>query len=372
MAIETHIHDGASWRKAKSLYVHDGSVWRDCKEAWCHDGTSWRKVFTKGYWQLVCSTRSGITSGHVVTEICAHGTDIYCHAREPTYTGATPVPANVYEWNGSSWSSQYSYNVFPSNTPRLFGDVYDWNLFYYDGTAYRYVTGSTPTPGVLNAPSFDVWTLCTLSGGTTYIAKGFDAFGQSVWRWSGTTWVSDSSNVYECRDMTEYGGQLWVNGNPISGGSIYDWRVMKKTGGGTYSTYAMRAGASYIETGLLVGDGYDVYARDDLGLMRSNAGGAFVSVSGYGSVGTLYGGNGQTLAAVAYEATQGYRAVLPLNSPTAYSRMISGTRKDFDGTVFAGSYSGTVMVGSDLYHVSRGAGTSDPVYLYKWVGDFPR
>lgn len=92
MAIETHIHDGTDWRKAKDVYLHDGSTWRQAKQIYVHDGAAWRLVFSKDYWVPVGSIANGNC-------MASFNGNLYCG-----------TSSGLYQWNGTTWIA-----VGPSN-----------------------------------------------------------------------------------------------------------------------------------------------------------------------------------------------------------------------------------------------------------------
>lgn len=202
MAIETHIHDGADWRKVQSWYAHDGTAWRPLKAAYCHDGTDWRKVFGGGWYQryngancyglcvlgdyLIVSTANGTYQTNDFTTLTALGTGSPSYLNPLIADGSNvyglSTNGQVHKWNGSSWStlgSAAGYTQLGVSGSTIV--VATWNtsqVYSWDGSSFVSLVGSTRQP----------YNTCCIVGGTICSWNGVVSSDRKVVSWDGSDW----------------------------------------------------------------------------------------------------------------------------------------------------------------------------------------
>lgn len=253
MAIETHVHDGSAWRKAKQIYVHDGTAWRDLKEAWCHDGTTWRKVFQKGQWVTL-----GTTGATTIIDVTAQGGDpVLLDGGTATaadrvkkwdgsaWNGVGSCPSSpqgiavnsagglfslcgstLYEWTGATWSSHGAVGANkiagrPAATSQI---LFAGNSSYgfWDGSSLTYLTPPTPATSIraFKVTPTDTYIIGTVSGVV------------SAYRWSGpaTGWAIHGTPSLTVGDVSicETGPASYQN-------YIQDDQVYSTVEGGSYT-----------------------------------------------------------------------------------------------------------------------------------------
>jgi hypothetical protein len=306
MAIETHVHDGSAWRKAKEIHVHDGTAWRNLKEAWCHDGTAWRKVFERvaGEWVTL-----GTTSATTITDLTAQGgypvlldggtataTDRVKKWDGSSWSGIGSAPSSpqgiatnyagtlcalcgstLYQWTGSTWSSIGSVGGDRINaTPAAFSYIYfigDSSFGYWDGSSLTYFTTTYPATSI--RAFFKTLT-------DTYIIGTVNGV-ESAYRWSGssTGWKTHGTPSLGSGPVSicEIGPSSYQN-------YIQDDQVYSTVEGGSYSALG---GPTSDSTHSLARSHGSLYAAGDDGQIYKRVGSTweefgepFASGAGFG------------------------------------------------------------------------------------------
>ncbi len=241
MAVETHIHDGSAWRKAKQIYIHDGTAWRDCKEVWCHDGTAWRKVFQRGVW-----TTLGTTGATNIAHMSAW-------SGQPVILddGTSTAADRVKHWNGSSWSGVGS----AAASPQGIAVNTDDDLFILCGSTLYEWTGSWTSRGGTSA------TLLSASPSTSnnYINFiGSSSFG--FWDGSTMTYLTTALPATAVRALFKTGTDTYIIGTVNGVESAYRWGG-SMAGWQVHGTPTLGAGpVSICEIGP---SSYQNYVQDD-------------------------------------------------------------------------------------------------------------
>jgi hypothetical protein len=181
MSIETYIHDGSAWRKAKQIHVHSGSAWRKAKRGYCHDGTAWKLVYSDKVYTVISGAWTELYSTDPVsrgTRIIAESGYLYVAAWE-----------GVFRYDGSSWTRIGSSSDTRSGSIAFGGSTLYATLGYPAGSLNLYVqywTGSAWSRlGVKTHYGSLVYhgsTLYTLSYGTNQY-------------WTGSTWANLSPSI---------------------------------------------------------------------------------------------------------------------------------------------------------------------------------
>jgi len=279
MAIETHIHDGTAWRKAKEIYCHDGTEWRKAKKIYAHDGSAWRLVFGAGSWErqgdsvnlifyLNCALGEfAINSSGSVLKLLSGtwtSTGLNQTATKLGYDSGdvfalTTNNGAIYKYNGTSWSLvtslSYGMQVLPDNVRYL-----DTRIYEHDGTQSQ----SNPYIGPFSFPGYYY-----------FIAPPQAPYNSQVYKnTTGTTWAafapyttgwlmdygSDVYSYYPGDPVYKFNGSTWVDqGISVSGlfpfnSSLYGWTPV--------SIYdILGSGETYTHTENIV---YATYAGTDL------------------------------------------------------------------------------------------------------------
>lgn len=363
MAIETHVHDGASWRKAKQIYVHDGSAWRDVKEAWCHDGTAWRKVFTRGYWQLVTTSMTGLPTGSQ--------RDVYVYNGEVYVSLVTGSPGSwglqVYRWNGASWDAlgspiatiNASFGLLHEIPFRSAYGVHivtidEGKVYYYNGSSWILAFDGYGAISGVN----DLIDNAIADSSAAYYPLGFATNNLERWNGSSSSFLA---------------GAGYPTSSVFFGGTIYS--ITSTDAGATYkvrywtgSAWALHSTIGNDDTFVLRTDGTTLYAVSLYDGVKRWNGSSWVSVSGVDTY-EVYGRrfatvNGKLLleAVAGYPPNGKYPAIFSAGSKVAdLITEISGV------PIYFKHY---IMSNGELYGAQRDGSTSDS-NVYKWVGDLP-
>ena len=254
-----------------NMYVGTGASVGDA-EVWKYTGSAWTQIGGDGY-------NSGWASNtyEEVMSLTNDGTNIYAGL------GTSTGDAEVWKWNGSTWTkiggdavnsswalSTYegvqSLNYFSGNlyaglgTGTGDGEVWKWN-----GTAWSKIGGD----GVNSswAAAANVASLAN-DGTNLYAATGVAAGDGDVWKWNGTTWTqiggdavnsSWAASTYEQAQALYYqGGNLYV-GLGTSTGDAEVWRWS----GSAWTRLAYSGtnfpAATYEAVYSITGDGTNIY-----------------------------------------------------------------------------------------------------------------
>jgi hypothetical protein len=360
MSIESHVHDGSAWRKAKRIYVHDGAAWRDCKEAWCHDGAAWRKVFARGYWELLISSNSGLPSGYQYLHPTVFGGEYYVVAA--TVSPSATREFGVFKWNGTAWAQVGSYvsvanwedmgYLFPHN-----GEL--WIASTGGGFTLYKISGGSISLVTTNYGVYSIFSpsrgICS-DGTDLYVVDVFAAGGGAVQKWNGS-W-SSVGTVYEAQSVCVFGGSLYVVGSTVSGGSSSDFRIKKWSGAAWVDqTYGGDPSNAYLFSGTS-----DLYAVNDTYDVYQSTGGAFGALSGVNPADNYVSARRDSFGGI------------PILGVTDGSDNFNSARgstlaKLITDTADVGNYIGLHEDGGTLYRTSYNSPPT--ITVWRYAGDLP-
>ena len=277
MAIETHVHDGTSYRNLKRWWVNDGSNWRDLKYVYCHDGTDWRLVFRKDWIRIgtLSSIRQLVVISGVLYSVCVGGIfylDGENWSQVGTLTNATGLiwhngyltasfsSNGVYYWNGSSWvivGPTYSGSI--GGVAEVGGILYcirSSAVYYWNGSSWVYTNSGSANDkirninGVLHSVSA-TWGVFYYSLGTWTQkgSAGYDSLGYDIQYLNGTIYFPNQFNLkyWDGADWSVLGSLANVYMAGLVGTDLYVGSGSTGTNGVHYWT-----GSAYQKMGKLV------------------------------------------------------------------------------------------------------------------------
>lgn len=231
-----------------NLYVGLGLSANDA-EVWRWNGSSWTKI---GGDNLNSGWNTGIEAVYSLTN---DGTNIYAS------TGLTAGDADVWRWNGSAWSQiggdalnsswaaatyeyVYSMTYFGGNLYAGIGntagdaEVYSWN-----GTTWTKIGGDTVNSS-WDSSSYEMVYSLANDGTNLYAGLGNTAGDNEVYSWNGTSWTkiggdginSGFTNTHTIVQSLAYGNSTLYAGLTGTGanGEMWSWNgsVWTRMGGG--------------------------------------------------------------------------------------------------------------------------------------------
>ncbi len=258
-----------------TLYVGLGNAIGDA-EVWSWDGTIWTQIGGDG---LNSSWADQTFEG--VYSLTTDGTNIYAGL------GATAGDAEVWRWNGSTWSRIGGDAINSSWAVSTFEVVY--SMSYFDDTLYAGL-GSTANDAEVWSWNGSAWTKIggdSLNSGWTtnfeyvyqmvndgtnlYVGLGLTAGDAEVWSWNGSAWTriggdavnsSWANSTFETVTSMLYQGSTLYVGLGTTAGDADLWSYTSGTwtqiGGDALNSGW--AGSTYEAVYSLRGDGTNVYA----------------------------------------------------------------------------------------------------------------
>jgi hypothetical protein len=272
-----------------NVYAGLGNVTGDA-EVWRWNGTSWTKIGGDG---LNGSWSDG--TFEEVTSLVADGTEVYAGL------GNTAGDAEVWRWNGTSWTkiggdainSSWQVNTF-ENVPSMYHDgtnlyaglgssANDAEVWRWNGTSWTKIGGDSLNSGWTT--NYEAVYALAGDGTNLYAGLGSSANDAEVWRWNGTSWTKiggDSlnsgwtTNYESVRSLVLHSGTLFAGlGDSAGDAEVWRWNGTSwtKIGGDSLnSSWDSTIEAVYS----LAHDGTTLYA----GLGNSNGDGDVYSFNG--------------------------------------------------------------------------------------------
>ncbi|MEK9156215.1 MAG: fibronectin type III domain-containing protein [Patescibacteria group bacterium] len=351
----------STYESVYSLAANDTTLYAglgnsaDDGEVWSWNGSSWSQIGGD-------SLNSGWTDADNITgvgSLLLSGSTLYIG------TGWSTGTADVWSWNGSSWSQIGGDTLKSSWASSTYEGVYnlvtDGTYLYAglgnsggDAEVWRYNIATDTWGGALIGGDGTGWAAATyeavcdlaVSGSTLYASLCFSANDAEVWSWNGTTWTQiggDSVNSswgagYEyARSLLVWGSNLYVGlGNSFTDARIWRWNGTTWTQIGGTGAYAGPDDLSSIDqvTALAINQGL-LYA----GL--GNSGGDAEVWSWNGTTWTKVGGDSLNSSwTVDYEY---------ITSMTSYSGLLYVGLGNNSGDAEVWSWNGTIwtQIGGD-------------------------
>ncbi len=297
-----------------NLYAGLGTTANDA-EVWRWNGSSWTKI---GGDSLNSGWTTNIESVYSLTN---DGTNVYAG------TGLTAGDGDVWRWNGSSWAQIGGDGVNSSWAASTFEYVYSLQYF----------------------------------GGNLYAGIGATAGDAEVWRWNGSSWTKiggdtvnsswDSSSYEMVYSMANDGTNLYAGlGNTAGDNEVYRWN-----------------GSSWTKIG---GDGVNSGFTNTHTIVQSLAYGSstlYAGLSGTGSNGEMWSWNGSAWTRMGggyINNSWGYFNLQNVESMTVYGEYLyAGTGNTVAGNAQVWRYDGTTwqIVGGQGINSSWAAGTYEDV-----------
>jgi hypothetical protein len=385
------IENLTSW--GGKLYAGTGSTVAGNATVWEFDGTSWTHIGGQG----INGSWTAATYETVSSMVSMDG-NLYASV------GVTAGDAEVWRWNGTSWTQVGGDTLFTSWANATYEQIWSMaeiNSQLYvglgssanDAEVWRCTGcgGGTPSWTKIGGDSLNSgWTInfetvnsMAVIGTDLYVGLGASATDAEVWRWNGSAWnriggdgVNSSWNTnYETvESLMVYQGNLYAGlGNSTDDAEIWRWNgsSWSQVGGddlnsswtaGTYErvrSTAVYNGALFVGLGTTAGDGevwrYDGTTWTQVGGDAQNSSWAVNTIENVPAMsvyqGKLYVGTGDTAnldAAVWSYGNNGYLASTVTGQDTGWHHVAAtydgATMKLFVDGVAAGTQSVSLSI----------------------------
>ena len=357
-----------------NLYVGTGNGTGDA-EVWKWNGTRWTQIGGDGL-----NNCWAINTFEAVYVMANDGTNLYVGL------GSGTGDAEVWKWNGSTWSkiggdalnSSWQINTFEAVNALTFvgGELYaglgtganDAEVWKWNGSTWSKIGGDSLNSGWTTNYE-GVYSLVN-DGTNVYAGLGLTAGDSEVWKWNGSTWSKiggDSLNsswdttfeyVYS---MTYFGGNLYVGlGSTAGDAEVWKWNgsTWSKIGGDTVNS--SWDSSSYEMVYSLVNDGTTLYAG-----LGSTAGDNEVW-SFDGSTWTKIGGDGVNGS---FTNTHTIVSTLAVSGSTLYAG-VSTSSSTVSAQEWAWNGSSWTLIGGDYVNFSWGFRGLRSVEVLNVTGDY--